>query len=510
MKVLDCTIRDGGYYTNWDFSKSQVDQYIAALNNLPIDYIEVGYRSPKQKSYHGKYFYLPLFELQDLKKKTTKKIVVILNEKDVRPEHLEELLKPIIGLVDMVRMAIDPENLARAIVLAKEVKKYGFEIGFNVMYMSKWKDNPAFIEALSDVDGVADYFYMVDSYGGVFPSDVISIINLVKSKTSCKLGFHGHDNLELALINTLTAIENGVEIVDSTILGMGRGAGNLRTELLLTVLNNKYGVDVDFNALESAVSSITSLLNKYEWGTNLPYMISGINSLPQKDVMDWVGTRFYSLNTIIRALDNQRNKVQDNDKHAIAEFSSCDKALIIGGGPSVAEHLDGVLDFLQQNPEVTIIHASSKNAALFKSVINPQVFCLVGNEGRRLESVFESLQDFKGVCVLPPYPRKMGTYVPPQVNGKTYELDNITITNKYKDAHTTLALQIANNMNVKEIYVLGYDGYKDMIITEKEKNLNEENNFLFNLVKDENKTNIVSLTPSYYSVLEVCSIYELI
>src|SRR5690606_28908954 len=123
MKILDCTLRDGGYYTSWDFDKALVDQYILSLNHLPIDYIEVGYRSPLMKVYNGKYFYLPLYELEDLRAKSIKKLAVILNEKDVRIEHLESLLKPIVGLVDMVRLAIDPNNLGRAIGLAYEVKQ---------------------------------------------------------------------------------------------------------------------------------------------------------------------------------------------------------------------------------------------------------------------------------------------------------------------------------------------------------------------------------------------------
>src|SRR5690606_1885755 len=203
MKILDCTLRDGGYYTNWDFDKITVDQYIQAMNDLPIDYIEVGYRSPLQKSYHGKYFYLPIYELKDLRSKSNKKLVVILNEKDVRKEELNNLLVPIIGIVDMVRMAIDPNNLVRAIELAKEVKKYGFEIGFNVMYMSKWKQNTDFISQLDQVNNIVDCFYMVDSYGGVYPEDIEEIIELVRSKVRCPLGFHGHNNLELALTNTL-------------------------------------------------------------------------------------------------------------------------------------------------------------------------------------------------------------------------------------------------------------------------------------------------------------------
>ncbi|MGJ1416669.1 aldolase catalytic domain-containing protein [Sphingobacterium multivorum] len=509
IKILDCTIRDGGYYTNWDFNKTLVNQYVQACNYLPIDYIEVGYRSPVQSDYFGKYFYLPLFELKSLKSQTNKKLAVILNEKDVRLEHLEVLLTPILGLIDMVRIAIDPDNLHRAIELASEIKKYGFEIGFNVMYMSKWKNNTKFIEALDGVDNVADYFYMVDSYGGVFPEDIIELINLVKSKTSCRLGFHGHNNLELALVNTLTAMQYGVEIVDATILGMGRGAGNLKTELLLTVLNSKYNLAVDFNALESAVSAITPLLTKYEWGTNLPYMISGSNSLPQKDVMDWVSTRYYSLNSIVRALDNKKKKQDDNEKYPVAIFENKREVLIVGGGPSVSEHLDGLLNLLSKKPHMVIIHASSKNAAYFRDLPNQQYFCLVGNEGRRLENTLENLSSFNGICVLPPYPRTMGTYVPDKVRDKTFELEKIDITDMFKDAHTALALQILKNVNATNAFIIGYDGYKDILITEKEKSLISENNYLFSLIQVRME-NIFSLFPSYYNGFKVRSMYSLV
>ncbi|WP_447643057.1 MULTISPECIES: aldolase catalytic domain-containing protein [Chitinophagaceae] len=510
MQILDCTLRDGGYYTKWDFSKDLVDQYIRALNDLPIDYIEVGYRSPTQTEYYGKYFYLPLYELEDLRKKTKKKLVIILNEKDVRVEHLSELIAPIVGVVDMVRMAIDPKNIHRAIELAREIKKYGFQVGFNVMYMSTWKQNKTFLEALGDVNGVADCFYMVDSYGGIFPEDIKEISAIVKGKLSCALGFHGHDNLEMGLANSLTALEAGVEFIDATILGMGRGAGNLKMELLLSVLNKKKALDVDFNALEKAVSAVTPLWRKYEWGTSLPYMISGINSLPQKDVMEWVTTRFYSFNSIIQALENQKNKMEDNEKYPIlTTVKQFEKVLIVGGGLSVSQHIDGIVDLLVKNPDILVIHASSKNAKYFSHLSNEQIFCLIGNEGHRLEMVFDDLSDFKGTCILPPYPRKMGTYVPLRVRDNTFELAAIDFVDRYKDAHTTLALQIALNSKAALLYVVGYDGYTDYFITNKEKQLVEENTYLFDAVAHAGCDKIWSLTPSLYRNLSIKSIYSL-
>ncbi len=510
LKILDCTIRDGGYYTNWDFEKSLVDQYIKSTNQLPIDYLEVGYRSISMKGYLGKYFYSPVYELENLKKLSNKKLVIILNEKDIRVEHLADLLGPVKGLIDMVRIAIDPEHLGRALILAEGIKKMEFEVGFNVMYMSKWSQYGDFINELKNVDGIADYFYMVDSYGGVYPADVINTINLVQSNTSCKLGFHGHNNLELALINTLTAIEHGVEIVDATILGMGRGAGNLKTELLLTALNAKEGLEVDFNALGTVVKSFDGLFEKYQWGTNLPYMISGSNSLPQKDVMDWVTTRFYSFNSIIRALQNQKDKVKDNEKLPVFDVeNNISEVLIIGGGKTAVEHAQGLVEFIKSKPELVVIHASAKNAYHFKGLANKQVFCLVGSEGHRLEKVFENLGEFEGICILPPFPRKMGTYVPNSIKHKSYELASIDFTESHKDSHTAIALQSAIFLNATKVFVAGYDGYQDGTVSQKERDLTDENEFLFqNFI--EKSSVLVSLTPSLYKNLTYDSIYSLI
>ncbi|WP_157543959.1 aldolase catalytic domain-containing protein [Mucilaginibacter paludis] len=511
FKILDCTIRDGGYYTNWDFNKALVDQYIESMNKLPVDYLEIGYRSKPLQGYLGKYFYNPSYELLDLKSKSNKKLVVILNEKDVRVEHLDELLTPIKGIIDMVRIAIDPEHLGRAISLAEGIKKMGFEVGFNVMYMSKWNQYSNFMGDLKFVDGVADYFYMVDSYGGVFPKDVIETIGLVKSNTAVKLGFHGHNNLELALINSLTAVEHGVEIIDSTVWGMGRGAGNLKTELLLAVLNSKYGLSIDFNALGDAVSAFDDLLRKYEWGTNLPYMISGSNSLPQKDVMDWVTTRFYSFNSIIRALQNQKEKVKDNERLPLFEPQSKSKQiLIIAGGKSASEHASAVLEFVKQNEDMTIIHASSKNAYSYKDIKNEQIFCLIGNEGRRMEKVFDDFGHFNGICVLPPYPRKMGTYVPELVYGRTFELPAIDFTSDFKDSHTALALQTALTLGAEKIYVIGYDGYQDVPISSKERTLTNENEALFAAFHDTSDVELYTLISSNYSILKEQSLYSLL
>jgi 4-hydroxy 2-oxovalerate aldolase len=510
LQILDCTLRDGGYYTNWDFERNLIKTYFDSFNNLPVDFLEIGYRSNSMKTYLGEYFYCPVYVLEQSRELSNKKLVIILNEKDVKPEHVPDLLEPCIGFIDMVRIAIDPKNFKRALLLATAVKKLGFIIGFNVMYMSTWENEKDFLNQIKEVQGIADYFYMVDSFGGVFPDDVRRTYDIVKSQTDVAVGFHGHNNLEMGLINTLTAIECGAEIVDSTVTGMGRGAGNLSTELLLTTLNAKNDLLVDFNALSKVVDPFSSMQVKYGWGTNLPYMVSGANSLPQKEVMSWVTKRYYSLNSIIRALSNQSKGIEDNiDLKNLEEEKKFNTALIIGGGPSGKEHAKAINEFIDKQENICLIHSSSKNSQEFRDVNTLQIHCLAGNEGHRLEDSYSDMNIKNKLVVLPPYPRTMGTYIPQKLEEVAFQLQEIRFTDKFHESVTSLAIETALILGVRNFYFAGYDGYSGDIKAQ-ELELFNENEYIFESLKKNRNYTPVSITPTLYEGLESQSVFALI
>lgn len=510
MHILDCTLRDGGYYTNWDFNTETVDAYIQAMNGLPIDYLELGYRNNPLKEYNGKFGYCPLSVLKHIREISKQKLAVMLNEKSTKPEDLDKLIAPLKGMVDMIRMAVDPKNMERAVVLAEKVKEYGFEVAFNVMYMSKWGQYEGLFEKLPRLNGSVKIFNMVDSYGSVTPNEVRTIIATLKKYLTCQIGFHGHNNLQLGLINTLTAIECGVDSVDATILGMGRGAGNLNMELLLTYLNKHAGLKVNFNELGDAIQAFQPLYEKYRWGTSLPYMISGANSFPQKEVMDWVSNRVYSFNSIVRALDNKKDKKEDNAKYPILEVKKKFKqVLVIGGGNTVAEHKEAIHEFLQKNPDTAIVLSTARHAKLFLGCEQKVFYCLVGNEGHRLTANVGKTK-YNGTCILPPYPRTMGTEVPEYAEQSTYELKEISFIDSYKDSVTTIAIQLGLNLTDGEVYLVGYDGYPGSVLSEKEVSLTHENNEIFGSYAKTSGKQMKSLTPSIYRNLDVTSIYQLI
>lgn len=508
MQILDCTLRDGGYYTNWDFKGEIVETYLKGMNELPIDYLELGYRNNSEKEYLGKFGYTPVYLLKQIRQLSNKKLAVMLNEKSTKVEDLKHLIRPVEGLVDMIRLAVDPKNLQRAIVLAKAVKAQGFEVGFNIMYMSKWDQYEGFYEQLVGLNGVADILNMVDSFGGIMPHEVAAIIKKLRDIVDCKIGFHGHNNLEMALANTLAAIESGVDSVDATILGMGRGAGNLNMELLLTYLN-KDGLNVDFNALSDVITAFQPLYETYRWGTQLPYMISGANSLPQKEVMALVTNRVYSFDSIVRGLQNKKDKVEDNAKYPILEDAQYDDVIIIGGGNSPVDHMEGITNFIKTKKNIALVFATARHAGKFVDIDVPQYYCLLGREAKRLKKNVTA-ERFNAICVLPPYPRKLGTDVPGYAEKCTYELPSIDFTKEYQDSCTTLAIQTALNICKGNIYIVGYDGYPGSILSEKEVALSNENMALLRDYEIYTGKKMKSLTPSLYPELDVESIYQFI
>jgi 4-hydroxy 2-oxovalerate aldolase len=509
MEILDCTLRDGGYYTRWDFSETLLLHYFDAMEALPVTMVEIGYRNHPCTGYYGRHYYTPISLIQQARKlMPSKQLALMLDEKSCPPADLRLLLESCKGLVHMFRIAVAPDRLENALLMAEVIKKFGFKVGINLMYASTITPSAPVLNLISRMDGLVDALSLVDSYGAIYPDQLTSLITICRNNTQVALGFHGHNNIELAFANCLAALKAGCTIIDATVTGMGRGAGNLKTELLLTHLNKYSDLPVNFDVLSNVVNDFEKLRETYGWGTNLPYMVSGINSLPQKDVMDWVSKRYYSVQSIVRALHSHKDRHQERGKYP--EFiptEQCGRALIVGGGLSVKEHIDAVLTLVNRNPDICIIHASSKNAQWFSGVSNRQYYCLVGNEGQRLELAFKNLGNWNGDCILPPYPRKMGTFIPDAAQRRTYELPPPDKQLSNRDSHTSLAIQTAMALHVNEVYIIGYDGYDGLAISNREQDLIDENNTLFRYAAEHFNT-FKALTATRYNIQDQASVYQ--
>lgn len=502
LEILDCTIRDGGYYTDWDFDETVISQYLLAVNNLPINVIEIGYRSPKLEGYYGEYFYCSISTLSNIRNSTTKKIAIILNEKDIGIEDLSDLLLPVVDYVDIVRIAVSPDRLKNAIGLSKLIKRLGYEVAINVMYMSKWESTEGFFDALHLADGYIDYFYLVDSYGSVFPEDVKRILRNVKTNVNCKIGFHGHNNLELALVNTITAISEGVDIIDSTFTGMGRGAGNLKTELLLTVLGQRESISIDYDALSNVVGVFSILKDHYRWGTSLPYMLSGALSFPQKTVMNWLTNNFIGLNTIAESIINSEN-TNKTVFSKICDLENPEKIILVGGGDSVIRYQKEIHEFIRRE-KCALLFISGRHVELFSSIDCPKIFVLASDEIKRIEPfINRNVNNAEPLSfVVPARPWSHDILIPTLTGPQIYELNNSIFSQEEKDRNICIALDMLVQIEPSVVFSVGLDGY-----VESKPQSATFNESCFMYYKEKTNSNIVAITKTHYRSLNQSSLF---
>ena len=274
MKILDCTLRDGGYYTNWSFDDKFVKRLVKSLNAAGVDIIEMGYKSPlkggKYRKCNDSIIRDIVGNLHDID------LAFMIDAKDfINGEVDIKLLKDIVkpsseSPFTYCRLAITPEQINEALIMIELLDGLGYKVIVNVMRVSLLKDLDIrkFCNSLSKTKVVALYF--ADSFGSLLPNRVKEIVNIFK-ETGKDIGIHTHDNLGLAFANSLCAVDNGVEYVDGTLTGMGRGVGNVRTEQLLTYYR------LPEKSLTDFISNIMiPMKNKYGWGWNHNYMLTGM------------------------------------------------------------------------------------------------------------------------------------------------------------------------------------------------------------------------------------------
>ena len=299
--------------------------------------------------------------------------------------------------------------------------------------------------------------------------------------------------MELALANTISSIVSGAEIVDATITGMGRGAGNLKLELLLVYLSSfNQQSNLFFNSLSSIVESFEILKKQYKWGTSLPYMISGAFSQPQQNVMDLIQLNRYSFDSLINNLTSINNikypelKIEKKYK----------KVVLIGGGESVALHSKAIIEFIKGS-EFLMIYCTSKFLDLFEECKSDKIFSVSGDETLKFNSRNEIFK-----FITSPFPRKNNPIQNSEV--EIEELKEINFIDQYHDSSLVIALQLVINLEIDSIFMVGFDGYK---------NLNSKNSILNtetqDIIKEFSKIqDLISLTKTDYKYLTQRSIYE--
>ena len=251
VKILDCTLRDGGHVNKWDFSEECILDTLKVAENSEIDYFEAGYNMPECIN------------------SSKIKLCTMLDAKNIHPVSKK---------TDCVRIACYPHEIKTAIFAIEDFKNQGFEVFLHLMTADKFEDYEL-LKNWKNKD-ILTSIYFADSFGAFLPKDVENIYKKLGNCGFERISFHAHNNLQLAFTNTIKAIELSAYSVDATTFGMGRGGGNLPIELLLKYLgkdNSQY--------LELIKKYYLDLQAQTPWGYSYKALIGGLNNIHPSQVI---------------------------------------------------------------------------------------------------------------------------------------------------------------------------------------------------------------------------------
>ncbi len=277
LKVLDCTIRDGGLMNNHQFSDDFVRMVHKNLVAAGVDYMEIGYKADKKLFSPDEYGLWKSCDEDALNrffgdedpgiKLSVMADVGRTTESDIVPADQ--------SVLDLIRVACYIHQIPAAMDMAKDAKYKGYEVAINLMAIStvpEFELNKG-LELIGQSE--ADMVYLVDSFGSLYYEQIEDLMRryLAAMGEGKQVGIHAHNNQQMAYVNTICCAINGATMLDSTIDGMGRGAGNCPTELLLGFLRNpKFHQRPIIEAVEKLMVPLRETI---DWGYSVPYMITG-------------------------------------------------------------------------------------------------------------------------------------------------------------------------------------------------------------------------------------------
>ncbi|POZ50226.1 beta/alpha barrel domain-containing protein [Methylovulum psychrotolerans] len=516
-RLLDCTLRDGGYYTQWEFAADFVSEYLELVARSPIHDIEIGYRSPEKDSYFGQYFYLSQQQLREAKQqlRPDQRLALMFNLKDVHEDSIDGFLDDIEGIVDLIRFAVAPGEIARALRLHEKVVAHGFACALNIMHLSKWSHRVE--EVLAPFQGLdnLDCLALVDSYGGCFPEEVGRAVNLACTIFPGNVGFHGHDNAGLAFANALAALAAGGLSIDATFMGMGRGAGNLKTELMLTYIGIATGTEIPYFELSKFMDKMAKLHELYQWGTSLPYMYSSLSGQEQGKVMDWLIKDRFDPSVVMGALQNKlvvQGSLDDKAFAKLADFPAAtgrSRFILIGSGESARRAASTIGHF--DLDDTVILHTSLKSTDYFTD-LNGHCIALSGHEIQKIpETRLHTLAQAIACWVIAPPPRFSGSV--PEI-GEVCQVNpaSLFLITEIADVSVPSPLQLGLTAAVEcgadEVMLIGFDGYADDGESSHAKH-DENASTIADYLAVANVPYLVSLAPTLYRI-PVRSLYAMV
>ena len=394
VRLVDCTLRDGGYYTDWLFDESLIESYLIACKSTSIDICEIGLRQkPNSKRFLGPCAFCSEPFLNSLNIPKNLKISVLVNSSDIiskRKNGIELIsslfpFKAKFSKIDMVRIATPISDIKNLIEITKYLKNNGYMVTINIMKchllnINEIKELNKIIKKLS-----IDVIYIADSLGCCLPEEINKIVKKLKLTSELDIGIHAHDNKGLALANTLAGLNGGASYLDSTMLGMGRGAGNTKTEELIPIIHKKNNFK-EFIPIANFIDKFQKpLLKEKAWGSSIYYNISASLKLHPTYIQEMSSNKNFTphdvINFITTLSSNEKDIFSKSTYEEITnpynEVKHCSWSpseilfnkdiLLVGSGPSLKLHKKAISRYI-------VTHKPFVISLNFNKILEPNFF----------------------------------------------------------------------------------------------------------------------------------------
>lgn len=489
MNILDCTLRDGGYYNEWDFDSELVHDYLLAMDALQTDFVEIGFRSLKNDRYKGGCAYSTDVFLNALAIPSglVNKIGVMINGSEIANPNtqtacLKQLFNPKeVSSVTLVRIACHVHEFIACLPAASWLKQQGYLVGFNLMQVADRSAEEITQLALAACDYPIDALYFADSMGSLNPQQVDEIIQAFQQGWNGELGIHTHDNMGQAIANSIQAVKSGVTWVDSTVTGMGRGPGNAQTEyLILALAEHRQKQGNPTKLFELIRKHFKPMQNRFNWGTNPFYYLAGQNGIHPSYIQEMLQDSRYSEEDILAVIDHL--KIEGGKKFSLETLEAArhfytgeprgtwqphtrlegKTVLILGTGPGVKKYQAAIEYFIEKTRPYVIALNTQSN--IRQELIDARAAC---HPVRLLADCHEHLK-------LPQPLITPASMLPDDVKTELANKElldfGISVTNNGFNFHSTYcelptslviayALAIASSGQAKQIILAGFDGY---------------------------------------------------
>jgi 4-hydroxy 2-oxovalerate aldolase len=491
FEILDCTLRDGGYYNNWDFDFNLVQKYLSAISITGIRYIELGFRGFPRDQFMGACAYTTDSYINTLSINDNLILGVMVNASEILNcelsinDALNSLFVPKNkSRVSLVRIAVNFSGYSECKSIVEGLKNLGYTVGLNLM-QSDGRASQEIEDVANDISTWNDVevLYFADSLGNMNEKDVVFLVENLKKGWHGKLGIHTHNNKGAGLANSLKAIELGVDWIDSTIMGMGRGAGNTATETLLCeVMGNpllNYTPEPIFDII---LNEFSTLYNKYKWGPNLYYHLAAIYNVHPTYVQFMIGDARYTSSEIVSLLKrlekkdartfnknllsplHQENYINGENNWDVKDFCQRKSVLLLGAGPSIRLYNNSLLNYVKSRCETLQVYSINAHKNFpdkhIKANIVVDEFRALVEKDRHLKSKLPiiSPNSIKNILYEKNAPQITENLFGVKVNINTLDCNFNSCVIPYPIAFA-YALMFAHSAGAKEILLAGFDGF---------------------------------------------------